>query len=155
VTPAAHLAPGAARNRSPTPRLAAGGHRDVLAIDGKMVMRCRALTALVLAAGACIAPVHAQSQDEQALALLRAASAQSAIITFCGKHFAIDGTTALRISQTARDVATKVLGREQANAAFKDELARRYAEVKEVGERQWCTEQRTAFAEDEPRIFKD
>ncbi|TXM97804.1 hypothetical protein FV242_30575 [Methylobacterium sp. WL64] len=118
-------------------------------------MRCRALIALALAAGVHAAPVHAQSQDEQALALLRAASAQSAIITFCGKHYAIDGTTALRISQTARDVATKVLGQAPANAAFKDELARRYAEVKEVGEQQWCTEQRAAFAEDEPRIFKN
>ena len=118
-------------------------------------MRSQALIALALAVGVHAAPVHAQSQDEQALALLRAASAQSAIITFCGKHYAIDGTTALRISQTARDVATKVLGQEQANAAFKEELSRRYAEVKEVGEQQWCTEQRAAFAEGEPRIFKN
>ncbi len=97
----------------------------------------------------------AQTQDEQALALLRASSAQSAIITFCGKHYAIDGTTALRISQTARDVATKVLGQEKANAAFKDELARRYAEVKEVGEQQWCTDQRDELAESDIRIFKN
>lgn len=135
--------------------LAAGDHRDVLAIAGETVVRSRALVALALAVGVHIAPVHAQSQDGQALALLRAASAQSAIITFCGKHYAIDGTTALRISQTAREVAIKVLGQEQANAAFKDELARRYAEVKEVGEQQWCTEQRAAFAKGEPRIFKN
>ena len=118
-------------------------------------MRSRVLVALALAVGVHVAPVHAQSQDEQALGLLRAVSAQSAIITFCGKYYAIDGTTALRISQTARDVATKVLGQEQVNAAFKDELSRRYAEVKEVGEQQWCTEQRAAFAEGEPRIFKN
>jgi hypothetical protein len=100
-------------------------------------------------------PAVAQTQEEQALALLRASSAQSAIITFCGKHYAIDGTTALRISQTARDVATKVLGPEQANAAFKEELARRYAEVKEVGEQQWCTDQRDELAGSDIRIFKD
>lgn len=135
--------------------LAAADHRDGPAIAGETIVRCRALITLALTGGLHIAPVHAQSQDEQALALLRAASAQSAIITFCGKHYAIDGTTALRISQTARDVATKVLGQDQANAAFKDELARRYAEVKEVGEQQWCTEQRAVFAEDEPRIFKN
>jgi hypothetical protein len=98
---------------------------------------------------------HAQGQAEQALALLRASSAQSAIITFCGKHFAIDATTALRISQTARDVATKVLGQEQAEAAFKDELGRRFAEVKEIGEQQWCANQRAALAGGEARIFRD
>lgn len=100
-------------------------------------------------------PAVAQTQEEQALALLRASSAQSAIITFCGKHYAIDGTTALRISQTARDVATKVLGQEQANAAFKEELARRYAEVKEVGEQQWCAEQRDELSAGEVLIFKN
>ena len=98
---------------------------------------------------------QAQDQAEQALALLRASSAQSAIITFCAKHFAIDGTTALRISQTARDVATKVLGQERAEAAFKDELARRFDEVKAVGEQQWCADQRTALAGGEARIFRD
>ncbi|MCJ2048393.1 hypothetical protein [Methylobacterium sp. J-070] len=118
-------------------------------------MNYRAHVALALAVSVYAVPVHAQTQEEQALALLRASSAQSAIITFCGKHYAIDGTTALRISQTTRDVATKVLGQEGANAAFKDELARRYAEVKEVGELQWCTDQREASAKDEARIFKD
>ena len=118
-------------------------------------MRYRALVVLPLAAGLYASPSYAQTQDEQALALLRASSAQSAIITFCGKHFAIDGTTALRISQTARDVATKVLGPERANAAFKDELARRYAEVREVGEQQWCAEQRDELSSSEVRIFKD
>ncbi|MBP1180704.1 hypothetical protein [Methylobacterium sp. PvR107] len=117
-------------------------------------MRHRALVAVVLAISAQAAPARAQPQ-EQALALLRASSAQSAIITFCGKHYAIDGTTALRISQTARDVATEVLGQERAHAAFKDELARRYAEVQEVGERQWCTDQRAALSEGDVRIFKD
>ena len=118
-------------------------------------MRHRAPVAVAVAVSVLAAPVRAQTQEEQALALLRASSAQSAIITFCGKHYAIDGTTALRISQTARDVATKVLGPERANAAFKDELARRYAEVKEVGEQQWCTDQRGALSEGDVRIFKD
>ena len=118
-------------------------------------MRWRVPLALALATGMHALPVHAQTQEEKALALLRASSAQSAIITFCGKHYAIDGTTALRISQTARDVATKVLGQERANAAFKDELARRYAEVKEVGEQQWCTDQREELSEGEVRIFKN
>lgn len=118
-------------------------------------MRCRAPVALALAASVHALPSHAQTQEEQALALLRASSAQSAIITFCAKHFAIDGTTALRISQTARDVATKVLGPERANAAFKDELARRYAEVKETGEQQWCADQRDELSSGEVRIFKD
>jgi hypothetical protein len=118
-------------------------------------MRFGAPLALALAISVCAAPVHAQSQEEQALALLRASSSQSAIITFCGKHYAIDGTTALRISQTARDVATKVLGQEQASAAFKDELARRYAEVKEVGEQQWCSDQRDELSGSDIRIFKN
>lgn len=118
-------------------------------------MRCRAPVVLALAVGVHAVPAYAQTQEEQALALLRASSAQSAIITFCGKHYAIDGTTALRISQTARDVATKVLGQERANAAFKDELARRYAEVKEVGEQQWCTDQRDELSEGDVRIFKN
>lgn len=118
-------------------------------------MGCRIPVALVLAAGLHALPVHAQAQEERALALLRASSAQSAIITFCSKHYAIDGTTALRISQTARDVATKVLGQDRANAAFKDELARRYAEVKEVGEQQWCTEQRDELSGGEVRIFEN
>jgi hypothetical protein len=100
-------------------------------------------------------PIRAQGHEEQALALLRASSAQSAIITFCGKHFAIDGTTALRISQTARDVATKVLGQERSEAAFKEELARRFVEVKDVGEQQWCADQRTALAGGEAQIFRD
>ena len=120
-----------------------------------MPVHYRAHVALALAVSVYAVPVNAQTQEEQALSLLRASSAQSAIITFCGKHYAIDGTTALRISQTARDVATKVLGQEQANAAFKDELARRYAEVKEVGEQQWCADQREALSEGEVRIFKD
>ncbi|MCJ2103740.1 hypothetical protein [Methylobacterium sp. E-046] len=120
-----------------------------------MAVRCRALIALAFAAILYAAPVHAQTQEEQALALLRASSAQSAIITFCGKHYAIDGTTALRISQTARDVATKVLGQERANAAFRDELARRYAEVKDFGEQQWCASQRDELSSGEVRIFKD
>lgn len=118
-------------------------------------MGCRASIALALAASLHALPIHAQTQDEQALALLRASSAQSAIITFCGKHYDIDGTTALRISQTARDVATTVLGQERANAAFKDELARRYAEVKEVGEQQWCTDQRQELSESNVQIFKN
>ncbi|WP_342111510.1 hypothetical protein [Methylobacterium sp. SI9] len=125
------------------------------AAAGDVVMRCQAPVALTLAAGLYAPPSHAQTQDEQALALLRASSAQSAIITFCGKHFAIDGTTALRVSQTARDVATKVLGPKRANAAFTDELARRYAEVKEVGAQQWCTDQRDELSNGEVRIFKD
>ena len=124
-------------------------------ITRDMTVHYRARGALALAVSVHAVPVHAQTQEEQALALLRASSAQSAIITFCGKHYAIDGTTALRISQTARDVAPKVLGVERANAAFKDELARRYAEVKEVGEQQWCTDQRAESAKDEARIFKD
>ncbi|WP_267359816.1 MULTISPECIES: hypothetical protein [unclassified Methylobacterium] len=127
----------------------------MLAITGETVVCCRALIALAVATGMHAPSALAQTQDEQALALLRASSAQSAIITFCGKHYAIDGTTALRISQTARDVATKVLGQEKANAAFKDELARRYAEVKEVGEQQWCTDQRDELAESDIRIFKN
>ncbi|MCJ2014764.1 hypothetical protein [Methylobacterium sp. J-076] len=97
----------------------------------------------------------AQAQEEQALALLRASSAQSAIITFCAKHFTIDGTTALRISQTARDVASKILGEDRSTAAFKDELARRYAEVKDIGEQQWCADQRDALAQGEAQIFKN
>jgi hypothetical protein len=117
-------------------------------------VRYQALVAVALAITAQAAPARAQPQ-EQALALLRASSAQSAIITFCGKHYAIDGTTALRISQTARDVATEVLGQERAHAAFKDELARRYAEVKEVGEQQWCTDQRAVLSEGDVQIFKN
>jgi type II secretory pathway pseudopilin PulG len=114
--------------------------------------------ALVIIAAAAAMPSgysQAQSQEDKALALLRASSAQSAIITFCGKHFTIDGTTALRISQTTRDVATKVLGEERSSAAFKEELARRYAEVKEAGERQWCADQRVALAGSDVQIFKD
>lgn len=118
-------------------------------------MHYQALIAVALAVSAHVAPARAQTQDEQALALLRASSAQSAIITFCGKHFAVDGTTALRISQTARDVATEVLGPERAHAAFKDELARRYAEVKDVGEQQWCTDQREVLSEGGVQIFKN
>ncbi|MEE7487028.1 hypothetical protein [Methylobacterium oryzae] len=118
-------------------------------------MRYRILVAVALAVSAHAAPACAQTQEEQALALLRASSAQSAIITFCGKHYEINGTTALRISQTARDVATKVLGQERANAAFKDELARRYAEVKEVGEQQWCTDQRDELSDGNVRIFRN
>ena len=120
-----------------------------------MNTRAVLIPALALAMGLYALPIHAQTQEAQALALLRASSAQSAIITFCGKHFAIDGTTALRISQTARDVATKVLGPERASAAFKDELARRYAEVRDVGEQQWCTNQRDELSSGEVRIFKD
>lgn len=114
--------------------------------------------ALVIIAAAVLMPSRhsqAQGQYEQAFALLRASSAQSAIITFCGKYFAIDGTTALRISQTAREVATKVLGEVRSAATFKEELARRYAEVKEVGEQQWCADQRAALADGEVQIFRD
>jgi hypothetical protein len=118
-------------------------------------VRHPAIVAVALAVSAHAIPVRAQAEEEQALALLRASSAQSAIITFCGKHYAIDGTTALRISQTARDVATQVLGQERGNAAFKDELARRYAEVKEAGEQQWCTDQRKELSQGEVRIFKN
>lgn len=120
-------------------------------------MRYQALVAVALAVSAHAPSARAQSQEEQATALLllRASSAQSAIITFCGRHYAIDGTTALRISQTARDVATKVLGQDRANAAFKDELARRYAEVKEVGEQQWCTDQRDTLSQGGIQIFKN
>jgi hypothetical protein len=124
-------------------------------IVGDPPVRCRTVVALALALGAHAASARAQTDDEQALALLRAASAQSAIITFCGKHYAIDGTTALRISQTSRDVAAKVLGRDRADAAFKDELARRYAEVRDAGEAPWCAAQREAFADDGIGIFKD
>ena len=120
-----------------------------------MNTRAVLIPALALAMGLHALPIHAQTEEAQALALLRASSAQSAIITFCGKHYAIDGTTALRISQTARDVATKVLGQERANAAFKDELARRYAEVKDFGEQQWCASQRDELSSGEVRIFKD
>lgn len=109
----------------------------------------------VFAALVCAAPAAAASPEDQALALLRAASAQSAIIVFCAKHHAIDGTTALRISQTSRDVAAKVLGAERAEAAFKDELARRYAEVEAAGEVRWCEDQRADFAADGIGIFKD
>lgn len=118
-------------------------------------MRYRAFIAISVATGMHAPAAVAQTQDEQALTLLRASSAQSAIITFCGKHYAIDGTTALRIAQTARDVATKVLGSERANAAFRDELARRYDEVKEVGEQQWCTDQRDELSRSDIRIFKN
>ncbi|KAA0112937.1 hypothetical protein CIW48_30010 [Methylobacterium sp. P1-11] len=118
-------------------------------------MRSRVPVALAFAVSVYAAPIHAQTPEEQALTLLHASSAQSAIITFCGKHYAIDGTTALRISQTTRDVATKVLGRERADAAFKDELARRYAEVKDVGEQQWCTDQRDGLSKGAVRIFKN
>jgi hypothetical protein len=118
-------------------------------------VRYQALVAVVLALSAHAVPASAQTQEEEAFALLRASSAQSAIITFCGKHYAIDGTTALRISQTARNVATKVLGKERANAAFKDELARRYAEVKEVGEQPWCTDQRDSLSQGGVQIFKN
>lgn len=118
-------------------------------------MRHQALLAIALVAWASISSARAENREEEALTLIQASSAQSAIITFCGKHFAIDGTTALRISRTARDVATKVLGRERADTAFKDEMARRYAEVKEVGERQWCTDQREELSEGELRIFKN
>ncbi len=113
------------------------------------------LAVVAVAASFLMSPCRAQTQEDQALALLRASSAQSAIITFCAKHFSIDGTTALRISQTARDVATKVLGEERSEAAFKDELARRFDEVKAVGEQQWCAEQRTALAGGGPQIFRD
>ena len=119
-------------------------------------MRCRVLIVLALALGLPqVVPLHAQTGEDQVRDLLKAASSQSAIITFCGKHFTIDGTTALRISKTSRDVAAKVLGQDQAEAAFKDELARRYDEVRQVGEQQWCTDQREAFADDGIGIFKN
>ena len=73
----------------------------------------------------------------------------------CAKHYAVDGTTALRISQTSRDVAEKVLGREQAAAAFKAELARRCDEVRETGEARWCAQQRMAMRDDGIGLFKD
>jgi hypothetical protein len=117
--------------------------------------RCAALSVAAIALGTASLPGYAQSSDEQAAALLRASSTQSAIITFCAHHYEIDGTTALRISKTARDVAAKVLGQEQSDAAFKDELARRYAEVKEIGEQQWCDEQRAALAQSDTPIFKN
>lgn len=98
---------------------------------------------------------RAQSDADEAQALLRAASTQSAIIVICAKHYAVDGTTALRISQTSRDVAETVLGREQAAAAFKAELARRYDEVRETGEARWCAQQRVAMRDDGIGIFKD
>ena len=100
-------------------------------------------------------PLQAQTSEEEAQALLRAASTESAIIVFCAKLYAVDGTTALRISQTSREVAEKVLGRERAAAAFKDELARRYAEVAQTGEARWCAAQRTAMRDDGIAIFKD
>lgn len=100
-------------------------------------------------------PLHAQSDADEAQALLRAASTQSAIIVICAKHYAVDGTTALRISQTSRDVAETVLGREQAAAAFKAELARRYDEVRETGEARWCAQQRVAMRDDGIGIFRD
>lgn len=115
--------------------------------------RGRLALAAALVAGA--SPPHAQSNADEAQALLRAASTQSAIIVICAKHYAVDGTTALRISQTSRDVAETVLGREQAAAAFKAELARRYDEVRETGEARWCAEQRVAMRDDGIGIFKD
>lgn len=118
-------------------------------------MLLRTLIAGTVVTSAMVSPCLAQDQEKQAIALLRASSAQSAIVTFCAKHFTIDSTTALRISQTARDVATRVLGEEQSEAAFKDELARRFDEVKAIGEQQWCADQRTALAGDEVRIFRD
>lgn len=118
-------------------------------------MHCRALIALAVAASLHTAPVRAETDEEKALGLLLAASAQTAIITFCAQRYTIDGTTALRISQTARDVAAKVLGQERAAAAFKEELARRFEEVRWVGKAQWCATQREAFAQGEARIFKD
>jgi hypothetical protein len=38
---------------------------------------------------------------------------------------------------------------------FKDELARRYAEVKEVGEQQWCADQREVLSEGGVQMFKN
>ncbi|MDP4023569.1 hypothetical protein Q8W71_13100 [Methylobacterium sp. NEAU 140] len=117
--------------------------------------RAAFLASAALVASLHAVPARAQADADQALALLRTASAQAAIITFCPKHYAIDGTTALRISQTTRDVAAKVLGRARADAAFKDELARRFDEVKAVGEQQWCAEQRDELADVGAGIFKD
>ena len=129
------------------------------AAETRRRVRDRALRLATIAAATVLAtaplPGFAQSSDEQAVALLRASSTQSAIITFCAHHYEIDGTTALRISKTARDVAAKVLGQEQSDAAFKDELARRYAEVKEIGERQWCADQRSALEQSDTPIFKN
>ena len=88
-------------------------------------MRVRTISALAAAALIASAassraqPRDAGSDADEAQALLRAASTQSAIIVICAKHYAVDGTIALRISQTSRDVAEKVLGRERAAAAFK------------------------------------
>ena len=123
-------------------------------------MRVRTLCAIAAALIASAASPHAQPRDagsdaDEAQALLRAASTQSAIIVICAKHYAVDGTIALRISQTSRDVAEKVLGRERAAAAFKAELARRYDEVRETGEAQWCADQRVAMRDDGIGIFKD
>lgn len=124
-------------------------------VIGNAHVPLRTPIAVTAAALAMISPCRAQEQETQALALLRASSAQSAIVTFCAKHFAIDSTIALRISQTARDVATKVLGEERSEAAFKSELARRFEEVKAVGEQQWCADQRVALAGEQVRIFRD
>ena len=119
------------------------------------VMARRARLGLAASLLMLAAPLHAQTSEDEAQALLRAASTESAIIVFCAKLHAVDGTTALRISQTSREVAGKVLGRERAAAAFKDELARRYAEVTQTGEVRWCAEQRTAMRDDGIAIFKD
>lgn len=110
---------------------------------------------LAFAAPLLATPLHAQTSEDEAQALLRAASTESAIIVFCAKLYALDGTTALRISQTSREVAEKVLGRDRAAAAFKDELARRYAEVARTGEVRWCADQRDAMRDDGIAIFKD
>jgi hypothetical protein len=110
---------------------------------------------LALAIGVPVAPSLAQTEEGLALALLRAASAQLAIITFCAKQYTVDDTTALRISQTARGVAAKILGENKASVAFMDELARRYGEVKKVGKAQWCADQREALTTDGITIFKN
>lgn len=93
--------------------------------------------------------------DKGAETMLRAASAQAAIMQFCASRFQIDEGLSMSLGKTAHDAAFQVLGPLDGDTELKGELSRRFGEVQEMGEDRWCQSERARYNEQRIPVFKN
>lgn len=93
--------------------------------------------------------------DKGADDMLRAASAQAAIIQFCSSRFQVDEKLAMGLATAAHDAAFSVLGPADGDTEFKGELSRRFTEVQVMGEDGWCRAKRAQYREQSVPVFKN
>ncbi|GJE54817.1 MULTISPECIES: hypothetical protein [Methylobacterium] len=100
-------------------------------------------------------PAQDEKRDEKVVGLARVVCAQAGIVLHCGKLYTLDDRLSEGLARTARQTLDRALGPQPAANLISDESDRVSREIADVGEDQWCADQRDILNADGAKVFVD